>query len=241
MRSNKDDNIIRISMDFDKPMWPDQSLFPLNIKSPYRTVQDIVYRDIENSSEYIIVTGFTSLSNLIDVFGGKDFLNNKNVRILIGFEPNVKGRKKYIRLGLDKEIKDYWLKTGLSIMQGGAVMHLIDKINNGLIEFRFRDRLHAKIYVGNNYGILGSANFSHNGLNIQEEANIRVENSSSNTLEQTQYESIKQIANSYYDIASPYNDKIIDLLKNLINEVSWQEALARAMCEVVEGKWMNAR
>ncbi|MDP9955103.1 hypothetical protein J2X97_000740 [Epilithonimonas hungarica] len=52
---------------------------------------------------------------------------------LIGFEPNIRGRKKYIRLKLDKEIKDYWLKKGLSIMLGDAVMNQIDKIDNGFL------------------------------------------------------------------------------------------------------------
>ncbi|MFN0293121.1 phospholipase D family protein [Pedobacter helvus] len=189
----------------------------MNIKSRSKTVESVVYPDIEASTEYIIVTGFTSLSNLIDLFGSKDFSNNKIVKILIGFEPNIKGRKRYQRLGLDKEIKDYWLKTGLSIMQGGAVMHLIEKINKGLIEFRFRDKLHAKIYVGDHYAILGSSNFSRNGLNTQEEANIRVKNSDENHQERNQYKDIKLIAESYYEESNPYNDKIIDLLKNLIS------------------------
>lgn len=52
----------------------------------------------------------------MDLFGGKDFENLKKVRILIGFEPNTRGRKKYVKLKLDKEIEDYWLKKGLSIM-----------------------------------------------------------------------------------------------------------------------------
>ncbi|RBQ07808.1 hypothetical protein DRW42_09390 [Pedobacter miscanthi] len=232
-------NTLQFTMDFDKPKWPDQDVFPLNLKSPSRTVRNVIYPDIEDSAEYIIVTGFTSLSNLIDLFGSKDFKNNRLVRVLIGFEPNIKGRKKYQRLGLDKEIKDYWLKHGLSIMQGGAVMHLIDKINRGLIAFRFRDKLHAKIYVGDNYAMLGSSNFSHNGLTTQEEANIRVKNDDKNPFEQQQYRDIKLIADSYYDDSLPYNEKVIELLKDLINEVSWQEALARAIAEVLEGSWLN--
>lgn len=227
--NNETSQVIQTFIDFDKAKWPDQKEFPLNIKAQSTTVKSIVYPDIEESTEYIIVTGFTSLSNLIDLFGSRDFSNNRSVKILIGFEPNIKGRKKYLRLGLDKEIKDYWLKRGLSIMQGGAVMHLIEKINSGLIEFRFRDKLHAKIYVGDTHAILGSSNFSHNGLTSQEEANIRVKNNSENILQQSQYQNIKLIADSYYEDSFPYNEKIIDLLKNLIKEVSWQEALARAI------------
>ncbi|MCR8560390.1 hypothetical protein KXD93_22240 [Mucilaginibacter sp. BJC16-A38] len=229
----------QFSIDFDQVKWPDQELFPLNFKSLKRSVQDLVYKEIEGSENFIIITGFTSLSNLIDLFGNQDFQKNKKVRILIGFEPNIKGRKRYERLGLDKEIKDYWLKKGLSIMQGGAVMHLIEKINSGLLEFRFRDKLHAKIYVGDHYAILGSSNFSYNGLNIQEEANIRIKRNAVSQVEQEQYQSIKKIAESYYEDSSAYNDKIIELLRTLIKEVSWQEALARAIAEMLEGNWLN--
>ncbi|MBB6239943.1 superfamily II DNA or RNA helicase [Pedobacter sp. AK013] len=237
--NTEDNQSLQITIDFDTPKWPDQSLFPLNLKALSRTVRSVVYTDIEESSEYIIITGFTSLSNLIDLFGTKDFKSNRLVRILIGFEPNIKGRKKYPRLGLDKEIKDYWLKRGLSIMQGGAVMHLIDKINRGLLEFRFRDKLHAKIYVGDQFAVMGSSNFSNNGLASQEEANIRVKNNYTNPFEQQQYKDIKLIADSYYEDSEPYNEKVIDLLRNLISKASWEEALARAIAEVLEGNWLN--
>lgn len=94
MDSNGETNKpIQTFIDFDSPRWPEQKLFPLNIKSQDRAVQQVVYPDIEHSTEYIIITGFTSLSNLIDLFGSKDFNKNRIVKILIGFEPNIKGRK----------------------------------------------------------------------------------------------------------------------------------------------------
>lgn len=230
---------VQTSFDFEAQQWPDQQKFPLNIKSDGRSVEKVIYPDIEQSTNYIIVTGFTSLSNLIDLFGSKDFPNQEKVRVLIGFEPNLRGRKKYERGELDKEIKDYWLKAGLSIMQGGAIIHLIDKIERGKIEFRFKDKLHAKIYVGDKFAILGSSNFSRNGLNSQEEANIRVENNLSNLFEQNQYFDIKQISESFYNSAKDYNARIIELLKALVKEVTWQEALARAIAEILEGPWLN--
>ncbi|WP_072999354.1 SNF2-related protein [Epilithonimonas mollis] len=174
----------------------------------------------------------------MDLFGSKDFKNLEKTRILIGFEPNIRGRKKYIRLKLDKEIKEYWLKKGLSIMLGGAVMNLIDKIDAGKIEFRYKDKLHAKIYVGNDSAVLGSSNFSKNGLNYQEEANIRINKNSGKT-EKEQYESIKLIAESYYEDSTSYNDKMKELLMELIKEVTWEEALARAIAEILEGNWLN--
>lgn len=231
-------NGLQATFDFDVHKWPEQDLFPLNLKPYKRTVESIVYKDIEESSEYIIITGFTSLSNLVDLFGRKDFRNLKKVRILIGFEPNIRGRKKYVKLKLDKEIKDYWLKKGLSIMLGGAIINLIDKIDNGKIEFRYKDKLHAKIYVSNDSTVLGSSNFSKNGLNYQEEANIRI-NKNYGLTEKEQYKGIKLIAESYYEDATSYNEKMKELLMELIKEVTWEEALARAIAEILEGNWLN--
>ncbi|MEO3408490.1 SNF2-related protein [Mucilaginibacter sp. CAU 1740] len=224
------------TLDFDRVKWPDQEGYPLNIKGLGRNVQTIIYGDIDKSQGFLIVTGFTSLSNLIDLFGSKDHAQLKKVRVLIGFEPNVKGRKVYSRFGLDKEIKDYWIKRGLSILQGGAVMQLIEKINNNWIEFRFRDKLHAKLYIGNGHATIGSSNFSRNGLNFQEEANVRFANADAT---RQPYKDVKLIAESYYEDSLPYNEKLISLLTTLISDVVWQEALARAMAEMLEGNWLD--
>ena len=202
-------NKLQVELDFDKVRWPANKKFPLNQKHRNRSVEAIIYDDIENSENYSIATGFTSLSNIIDFFGSQDFNQLNKVCILIGFEPNIRGRKKYLKFNLDREIKDYWLKKGLSIMLGGAVINLIEKIRSGLVEFRYRDKLHAKLYLGDKYAVLGSSNFSKNGLNFQEEANIRIHNSKSSPIEKEQYNGIKLIANSYYEDALPYNDKMI--------------------------------
>ena len=52
---------------------------------------------------------------------------------------------------------------------------MIEKIKSGLVTFRIYDRLHAKIYVFDHSVILGSANFSKNGLTRQYEANLRTD------------------------------------------------------------------
>ncbi|WP_255715886.1 hypothetical protein [Dyadobacter chenwenxiniae] len=39
------------------------------MKEQSRTVREILLKDIRNSSDYLILTGFTSLSMLLDVFG----------------------------------------------------------------------------------------------------------------------------------------------------------------------------
>jgi SNF2 family DNA or RNA helicase len=234
---NTDTSNLQIPLNFDAARWPEHARFPLNKKVGNNTLEELIYQDIEASNRYLVVTGFTSLSNLVDYFGSAGFERLEQVRILIGFEPNIRGRRKYQTVKLDKEIKEYWLKKGLSIMSGGAVMRLIQKIDEGIVEFKYRDKLHAKIYVGDAHAVLGSSNFSKNGLTTQEEANIRVHCETTN--EQAQYEAIKLIAESYYDEAYPYSDKIKELLQNLIQQTSWEEALARAIAELLEGEWLS--
>jgi superfamily II DNA or RNA helicase len=224
------------SFDFEAKRWPAHSRFPLNKKVGNAVVEGVIYPDIETSKSYLIITGFTSLSNLVDYFGSKEFEILEKTRIVIGFEPNIRGRKKYQAVKLDKEIKEYWLRKGFSIMSGGAVMRLIQKIDTGWIDLRYRDRLHAKLYVGDEFAVLGSSNFSKSGLAIQEEANIRV--ARGNELEIEQYNAISQIAENYFEEADNYNDKIKELLTELIQQTSWQEALARAIAELLEGEWL---
>lgn len=92
----------QLPLNFDTDKWPKQEDFPLNIPTLERKVSSIVYDDIENSEEFTIITGFTSLSNLVDLFGNKDYKKLKYIRIVIGFEPHLKSRKDYIQTDLEK-------------------------------------------------------------------------------------------------------------------------------------------
>lgn len=228
----------QISIDFNIPVesyykWPKQEDFPLNYQS--RTIESIVLPDIERTKNFTILTGYTSLSYLIDCFGKTDkYTKDKRIKIVLGFDPNFRGRKRYHPKPLNKEIAEYWLKQRLSILKGGSVINLINKIESGQIEFKFYNKLHSKIYLGDNSAMIGSANFSSNGLLKQTEANARF---TSNENEE-KYTGIKQIAENYFDLATPYND-IVELLTNLISQVDWKDALTRAIVEILEGDWLS--
>ena len=229
----------QLSFDFEDGAhnWPPNSEYPLNIRAnDRRTVEEEVIRDIESSENYLVITGFTSLSKLIEVFGERTFEQLKTARVVLGWEPMIRGRKTYQPVSLEKSIKDYWLSQDYSIIHGGAVITLIEKIKKDEIKFRFRDKLHAKIFVGDHHAILGSANFSHSGMNTQLEANVRVENSPDDS---SQYEAFRQIAENYFEIASDFKEQILFILEKLIRKVTWQEALARAIAEVLEGQWIE--
>jgi superfamily II DNA or RNA helicase len=234
-------------MDFDNPpqplfVWPDNHLFPLNLKdsSERRTVLQVVLEDIAVSNHYLVVTGFTSLAHIIELFGGKvNFDSLQDVRIILGFEPELRERKLWKSAELDKDVKEYWAGQHYSLLNGGVVIKVIELIKAQRICFRLSDGLHAKIYVGDLHAILGSSNFSKNGLSFQNEANIRLANNPMLQLEHEQYKNIKQIAENYYQFGKPYSDTIIELLKNLLKLVTWQEALARAISEIVDKPWLN--
>ncbi len=218
--------------------WPEQSKFPINEDTVGRTVQSVLIKDIEDSKEFIIVTGFTSLSNMIKTFGLQDSPILEKIKIVIGYEPDERVSKRLPHYSLSTEIKNYWLKQNISILHCGPILNIIEQIKSKKIEFRAIDKLHSKIYVGDNAAILGSSNFSISGIIKQRESNIRVvKNADSKEL--YQYNSIKQLANNYFDLAQDYNSDIIDLLSKLLKDADWQEALARAIAEILESKWIN--
>lgn len=217
---------------------PDQAKFPLNLREQALTVSDILLNDIRNTEDYIILTGFTSLSNLIDVFGAKDYPKLHRLRIVIGFDPDERVARRLPHYSLPTEIKNYWVKQNVSIKLCGPILNIIEKIREGKYNFKVKDRLHAKIYVGDTAAILGSSNFSKSGTRFQTEANIRIQPTLSN-IEREQYDDIKRIAEYYYDVASDYNQGLIELFAKLLKDATWQEALARAIAEILESKWMK--
>ena len=218
--------------------WPDQSKFPLNEETQGSHVKEVLLKDINSSEDLLVITGFTSLSNLVETFGTTDYPQLKKTRIVIGFEVDERVSKRLIHYSLQSEIKEYWLKQGVSIKLCGPIINIIDKIEKGTIYFKTKKRLHAKIYVGDEYAMLGSSNFSKSGLIYQREANVRV-GKRVDEKEHYQYESLKQIAENYFDLSDDYNEDIKELLKKLLKEATWEEALARAVAEILENKWMK--
>jgi len=220
-------------------LWPPQDRFPINNETHERTVKSEILKDIRESEKYLIITGFTSLANIIEIFGSSSFEKLNTIKIVLGFEPEPRRRKKWPTHSLPLEIKEYWLKEKVSIMLGGPIISIIEQIKQGRIEFKCYDKLHAKIYIGDEHAILGSANFSKLGISKQQEANIRVSKSKRGKTESTQYHHIKNLADNFYDKAEAYNEEALELFKALLSEVSWQEALARAIAEVIEGEWLK--
>jgi superfamily II DNA or RNA helicase len=224
----------QLNFDYNDNKWPDQEKFPLNIPDADRKVNSILENDLLSSRDFLLITGFTSLSKVVEVFGTSRFDNLKRIRILIGNDPIVRKRSKYPFSYVDLDVREYWLTKGISLYLGSSVLGLIEKLEQNKIVMRYTKKSHAKIYVGDNHAILGSSNFSKQGLDLQQEANVRVNS------EKDEYTDIKKIAENFFFEGDEHNSQFIDLLKQLLSDVTWQEALARGIAEVLEGKWFSA-
>jgi superfamily II DNA or RNA helicase len=114
---------------------------------------------------------------------------------------------------------------------------LIEIIRSGKVIFKSSEKIHAKLYVTDHHASIGSSNFSTNGLIKQTEANARfgIEDEYS----KNKYNKIKTIAENFYQYSEDYTHGILQLLEQLLKLVTWPEALARGMVELLESKWFS--
>ncbi len=221
------------------PGWPSYARFPLNIDGYH--VEDVVLNDLKTSNSPLIVTGFASLDRLID-FCFDAHINNPKIhtRLLIGQEPFPSRRETFSvnQNHLTEEVEAYWLSRGISLIYSAKIIHMVELLKQGKIEARYMPgsrRLHAKIYCGDEAATVGSSNFTHPGLKGQIEANARFEKDGRSN----RYEELTAIAENYWILGRSYQKQLIELLEKLLRVVTWQEALARACAELLEGEWAN--
>jgi len=225
---------VGIATDLD---WPARTRFPLNLDD--RKVEHTVIPDLKYSVSPLLVSGYASLDRLIDFVA--DCTDRSHVRLLIGHEPHPSRRESY-KLGarsLPREVEHYWLQRGISLHLSAKLVLFIQQLKKGHIEARYLSGgtpLHAKIYMGDSAATLGSSNFSEMGMRLQLEANTRFDA----TKDAARYRELKQIAENYWSMGQDYRDELIALMEQLLKLVSWQEALARACAELLEGEWAEA-
>jgi hypothetical protein len=214
--------------------WPEPARFPLN--RDHLHVEDVVLHDLKTSAEPLIITGFSALDRLIDFVA--ETQSEGPVRIVLGSEPFPSRRETYEVRGaaFTREMADYWLNRGISILLSAKLIACIEKLEAHQTLVRYVStghRLHAKIYIGDNAATLGSSNFTNPGFHAQLEANARFDRQR----DKSRYQETQRIGENYWDMGRDFNDQLIDLLNQLLRLVPWQEALARAAAEVLEGEW----
>ena len=214
---------------------PPVEQYPTNFEQSVK-LEKFIVDNFLTSSSFTIITGFTTLDKIIGFVSTHQSKNGQcRTDIVLGNEPihYVKDTTRLKKNKLELKIKDYWLEKGISVTLCSGIIHLIQLIRSGQVNFKILDNLHAKLYVGDNYAVLGSSNFSNSGLRNNLEANLRKEKGTQ------EYQDIKLIASTYKEKAKDYNQEIIQLLEELLQFVSWQEALAKASAEILESKWLK--
>jgi len=218
--------------------WPSPQRFPLNVD--HHQVEEQVIADLRGSKRPLIVTGYAALDRLIDFIAEID--TAAEVRILLGFEPFPSRRDQFEVKGhaFPREIQHYWLERGISLRLSAKLIQCIERLQSGRVIARYgagsASRLHAKIYVGDGAATVGSSNFTRPGMEHQLEANARF----TRDKEPKRYRELNTIAENYWELGQDYNAELIALLEQLLKIVPWQEVLARACAELLEGEWAKA-
>ena len=217
--------------------WPDPEKFPLN--RPGKSAGKLILTDLRASQSPLVVTGYASLDRVIAFIADIGEEHGGPIRLVFGNEPFEAKTSNFTLKGkpFPDEVREYWLERGVSLFFSAKIITAMVLIESGRVQSRFVDcearRLHAKIYVGDDAVTVGSSNFTANGLERQLECNVRFQRES----DKRRYRDTVKIAENLWSIGSDYNGALLALLQQLLRVVTWQEALARACAELLEGEW----
>jgi hypothetical protein len=220
--------------------WPDHTRFPHN--SDGNQVGEQLQCDLASSRRILVVTGYASIECLLALMHDlRETLAaghpDEFARVLIGVEPKL---PESLRMPLEADPQgraaaDYWLNHGISSTQWRALLSTIELLDAGRLSVRSSgsQRIHAKIYVGDEAATLGSSNFTEPGLGRNLEANVRFTADS----EDGRFQETVDFAENLWTLGRDYTEAFRELLSKLLRKVNWQEALARASSELLEGNW----
>lgn len=240
MRRKANEQQTELDLLATRATWPDADRFPHNF--PGHTVRDQVWSDLTDARFPLLITGYSSLEWIVDFLAelAGSGLENKNVRVLIGFEPRVLAttrRSTTPYRSLPQELNDYWLERGISLHRSSQVIQALEVLKSETVAVRRSgtNRIHAKMYAGDDAITVGSSNFSASGMKAQIEANVRF----SREDEGRRFSEAIALADSVWHQGKDFTDDLMVLLSQLLSVVSWQEALGRAAGEILEGEWAN--
>jgi len=221
--------------------WPDQSRFPINVGKTH--VGDMVRTDLSSSEQPLLIAGYSSIVALVDLVSG--WRHDKahgtgTMRLLLGSEPFASRRPHFAsaRKEFTEEVRAYWLEQSVSVRLSAKVIRTIEALDGGALEVRVipgPPALHAKIYVGNAAATVGSSNYTDYGMLHQLEANARFEKAR----DAQRFTELVTLGENLWSQGAPWHEELRNLLLDLLQVVSWQEALARACAELLEGDWLG--
>jgi superfamily II DNA or RNA helicase len=231
----------RVSDVVNSQSWPGQNRFPTNRAMAH--VRDSLWADLSSSQRPLLTVGYSSISEIVELIAswGQAGNSDAQLRIVFGSEPFGSTRPSFrsARIDFTDEARRYWLEEcGISLLLSAKVVLAITAIESGIVQTRFihgSRRLHAKVYVGDNAATLGSSNFTNFGLSQQYEANARFELPA----EHRRYAEVAEIGENFWAAGETWNQELLGILRELLKMVTWQEALARACAELLEGGWAS--
>ena len=216
--------------------WPAPDRFPLNVAG--RHVRDRVIDDLVGSESPLIVAGYAAIDHIVGLLAQLP-PERAGIRLMFGSEPSPGRPERYGSGGrpFPKEVQDYWLARGISPTLSLKLIQAVQRLERGDVQARYLGdsgaRLHAKIYRGDHAVTLGSSNFTQPGLVSQLEANVRF----TAAHDSARFRDTVAIAENYWSAGTDYTQELIQLLQSLLRWVTWQEALARACAELLDGQW----
>jgi superfamily II DNA or RNA helicase len=220
--------------------WPAPARFPTNASAPH--VRGIVETDLAGSREPMLIAGFASLDRIVVWLAAcrrrlaADHEAHRRIRLLLGNEPLAREHEgqQLRRRGASQRVIDYWLSRGISLHRSTDVLAALELLRGEMVEVRTSGErpVHAKIFVGDEAITIGSSNYTPAGLSYQVEANVRLTSSDG-----ARFGEARGLAEAVWATGEDFRDGLIALLEQLLRPVSWQEALARACAELLEGSW----
>ncbi|HNP36964.1 MAG TPA: SNF2-related protein [Woeseiaceae bacterium] len=220
------------------PDRPPAERFLLN--TPGEVVRKQLLSDFSAAESILILTGYSGLDEVIRLLARTNV--ETDVRLLFGDEPRASDRERptFNPKALSAEIREHFLEEGLSCDVFVDVYDAVERLKSDKASARLIEatsqRLHGKVFVTDQMAALGSSNFSRNGLEVNLEVNARFDVAR----ESRRYRETAAIADHYWHQGDEYTDRLIDLIGQLFKKVSWQEALAKACAELLEGEWAQA-
>lgn len=219
--------------------WPRAEVLPYNWPRDHISVEGITHPDLQASEDVLLVMGYASLQHLCHFVSSLEADLPKRVRVAFGTEPFIGGDRpsRGEHDTLSQQVRDYWLERGISIVHALAVLDTIEALREGRLETRVSRRsqgLHAKMFIGSSTVTIGSSNFTHPGLNAQLEANVRLLDDRKTGVHLREARKLGEV---YWKLCVPFDEELLALLEQLLRRVTWQEALARACAELLEGEW----
>ncbi|SVD40725.1 uncharacterized protein METZ01_LOCUS393579, partial [marine metagenome] len=200
----------------------DPLTFPTNEGS--YCVRDRIIADTRDSNNLKIVTGYAGMEELIEFIS--EYAFNQEIEIVIGHEPSMVMRKSAKRTPekLADEMREYWLNRGFSPRTNASVLEAIRAIESGRVRTKIHTErfLHAKATVTETAATFGSSNFSRSGLEHSRELNGR------HLYGSREFVMINDFVKGCWDRSENFDDRFLELLKELQLYITWEEALARA-------------